>query len=104
MHRLVSVMKVFEGMEEEYKKRHDNIWPELNTLLKDYGVANYSIHLNNETNQLFSYLEVEDLNKYESLPENELMKKWWAYMEPVMETNTDNSPVSIPLSEVFYLA
>lgn len=104
MHRLVSVMKVFEGMEEEYKKRHDNIWPELSTLLKDYGVANYSIHLNNETNQLFSYLEVEDLNKYESLPENELMKKWWAYMEPVMETNTDNSPVSIPLSEVFYLA
>lgn len=103
MHRITSVMSLKENMEVEYKKRHDEIWPELQSLLKEHTVSNYSIHLHSSTNQLFAYLEVDDLDKYNQLPKHPLMKKWWEYMEEIMDTNPDSSPVSIPLLEVFYL-
>lgn len=96
-------MKLLKGFEEEYKKRHDAIWPELYALLKETGISNYYIYLDRETNSLFAVLDVIDSEALKNLPSNPVMKRWWAYMKDIMETNPDNSPVSFPLEKVFFL-
>lgn len=103
MQRIAFKMKLFKGCEEEYKRRHEIIWPELQQLLKASGVEDYSIFLDDETNFLFGVLKIQNPIKLEELPLQPVMKKWWAYMKDIMETNEDNSPVTIPLKEVFYL-
>jgi len=103
MQRVAFKMKLFKGQEDEYKNRHDAIWPELKILLKESGVADYSIFLDEENNILIGVLNVENTMKLDELPNHPVMKKWWAYMKDIMESNRDNSPVSVPLKEVFYL-
>ncbi|WP_026566554.1 L-rhamnose mutarotase [Bacillus sp. UNC41MFS5] len=103
MIRKASIMFVNRDSYDEYKRRHDEIWPELAAELKAHGAQNYSIFLEKETGRLFAYLEIENVEKWEQMSQTEICKKWWAYMEPIMETNPDNSPVSINLEEVFYL-
>jgi L-rhamnose mutarotase len=103
MKRIAFKMKLLKGCEEEYKKRHDAIWPELECLLKETGMEDYSIFLDEESLTLFGVLKINDREKLADLPANPVMKKWWAYMKDIMETNKDDSPVSVPLKEVFYL-
>ena len=91
------------GMEKEYQRRHAAIWPDLKQLLSDSGVSNYSIFWDKETNILFAYQEVEGDSGSQDLGNTEIVKKWWDYMADIMDVNPDNSPVSIPLSEVFYM-
>ena len=91
------------GMEAEYIRRHDAIWPELSALLKAAGVSNYSIHLDPETGVLFGYLEHRPDDTMAELPRDPVMQKWWAYMGDSMRTNPDGSPVSVDLIETFYL-
>ena len=104
MHRVAFKMKLFKGKEAEYKKRHDEIWPELVSLLKINGIEDYSIFLDKETNILFGVLKINDPELLKKLPGEPVMKKWWAYMKDIMESNPDNSPVSVSLEEVFYLS
>lgn len=104
MQRKAFKMFLLPGFEQEYKKRHDEIWPELAELLKQVGIQNYSIFLDTSTLTLFAYLEASDLSGLDSLPAQEIMKKWWAYMGDIMETNEDQSPVSVDIPAVFYLA
>ncbi len=103
MDRVAFKMKLFPGFEAEYKKRHDEIWPELVALLKETGISEYSIFLDEETNSLFGVLKAEDKALLDTLPTYAVMKKWWAYMGDIMASNPDNSPVSVPLTEVFFL-
>src|SRR6476469_9424091 len=103
MQRVAFKMKLFPGFEEEYKKRHNEIWPELVQLLKDTGVREYSIFLDEETNSLFGVLKIDEPQKLDNLPAQEVMQRLWKYMADVMESNPDHSPVSKPLKEVFYL-
>jgi L-rhamnose mutarotase len=103
MHRVAFRMKLFPGREAEYRKRHDEIWPELSALLKEKGISEYSIFLDETTNSLFGVLKAKDPAALDRLPEQEVMQRWWAYMADIMESNPDHSPVSIPLKEVFYL-
>ena len=102
MQRVAFRMKLFKGKEDDYKKRHDEIWGELKELLKQAGIRDYSIFLDEETNFLFGCLTINDAKKLDELPNEPVMKKWWAYMKDIMETNEDDSPISIPLKEVFY--
>jgi L-rhamnose mutarotase len=104
MDRVAFKMKLFTGCEAEYKRRHDEIWPELSALLKQTGISEYSIFLDEETGNLFGFLKAEDSQLLKSLPTQAIMQKWWAYMGDIMESNPDNSPVSVPLKEVFYLS
>ena len=101
--RIAFKMKLHRGQEVEYKRRHAELWPELKQLLKQTGIEDYSIFLDEETNILFGILKIEDVKLLEELPKHPVMKKWWAYMKDVMDSNPDSSPVSIPLKEVFYL-
>ena len=103
MKRLAFKMKLFPGNIAEYKKRHDELWPELTDLLHATGISDYSIFLDEETLDLFGVLRVEDEAAMDDLPHHPVMKKWWAYMRDMMECNEDNSPVSIHLKNVFYM-
>ncbi|MBS1576413.1 MAG: L-rhamnose mutarotase [Bacteroidetes bacterium] len=103
MPRVAFKMKLFKGQEAEYAKRHNAIWPDLKVLLKKAGIKEYSIFLDEETNILFGYLTIDNPEELDKLPADPVMKKWWAFMKDIMEANPDNSPVSIPLKEVFYL-
>jgi L-rhamnose mutarotase len=104
MERHAFKMFLAPGMEDEYKRRHDAIWPELSALLKEAGISNYSIHLDRETGALFGYLELTVPHGMDALPEHPVMKRWWQHMKDIMRTNPDGSPVALPLVEVFHLA
>ena len=91
------------GFEDEYQRRHAAIWPELKALLQGTGVKNYSIWWDKDTNILFAYQEVEGEEGSQDLGANPIVQKWWDYMADIMEVNPDNSPVSIPLDERFYM-
>lgn len=91
------------GFEVEYMKRHNDIWPELKQLLKDTGVSDYSIFWDKETNLLFGYQIVDGETSSQDLGKNPIVQKWWDYMADIMDTNCDNSPISIPLKEVFHI-
>lgn len=103
IYRVAFKMKLFKGCEQEYLKRHDALWPELEVLLKNSGISEYSIFLDENTLDLFGVLKSTDPKALYDLPSHAVMQKWWAYMKDIMESNPDNSPVSIPLKEVFYL-
>lgn len=95
-------MKLKPGFEVEYKKRHDAIWPELSKLLSESGIQDYSIFLDEETLILFAVQEISPDFDEEFLPNHPIVKKWWAYMADIMETNPDNSPITSSLKEVFH--
>ena len=102
--RVAFKMKLKDGHIEEYKKRHDEIWPELKELLSQSGIHDYSIFLDEETNTLFA---IHKLRQGEiaatDLGSNALVQRWWAMMADIMETHEDHSPVTVPLKEMFYL-
>ena len=103
MERVAFTMKLYPGQQEEYKRRHAEIWPELSALLTETGITDYSIFLDEETYTLFAIYQLKPGCTTENLPQQEIMKKWWAYMQDIMETNPDHSPVSKPLTEVFHM-
>jgi L-rhamnose mutarotase len=95
-------MKLKPGFEKEYQRRHDEIWPELSRELTRAGVYDYSIFLDEETHTLFAVQKLAEDNTADQLPHHPVVRKWWDYMADIMEVNADNSPVSIPLVEVFH--
>ena len=101
--RIAFKMKLKPGCAGEYKKRHDEIWPELSKLLKESGISDYSIFLDHETNTLFAVQKQDVDVSSPDLGENIIVKNWWKYMADIMETNEDFSPVTSPLTEVFHL-
>ena len=96
-------MKLKPGFEAEYKKRHDEIWPELSELISEAGVSDYSIFLDEATLTLFAVQKVADNNSADDLPSDPLVRKWWDYMADIMETHPDNAPICLPLVEVFHM-
>lgn len=96
-------MKLYEGQEVEYEKRHNQLWPEMKDMIHEYGGKNYTIFLDKETLTLFGYIEIEDEERWAKGADTAINRKWWDFMADIMETNPDNSPVSIDLKEVFHL-
>ena len=103
MKRAAFKMQLKKGFEAEYKKRHDEIWPELEKQISKVGIGDYSIFLDEETLVLFAVQILSDENTADDLPQMEIVKKWWSYMADIMDTNPDNSPVCKPLKEVFHM-
>ena len=103
MKRLAFKMQLKKGQKAAYEKRHREIWPELKKLLKEAGISEYSIFLDEETSTLFAFQKVAGNTGSQDLSTNSVVQKWWDYMADIMEVNPDNSPISIPLEEVFYL-
>ena len=103
MEKYAFKMRLNPGMRAEYQRRHDEIWPELVSLLKDAGVSDYSIHLDEDTNTLFGVLWRTDDHKMDDLPSHPVMRRWWDHMADIMETQADNKPVVTPLPSVFHM-
>ena len=103
MEKYAFKMQLHEGQLATYKQRHDDIWPELIELLKQAGVSDYSIYLDEDTHILFGVLWRQEDHTMDLLPLNPIMKKWWAHMGDIMQTNSDASPVATPLIPVFHL-
>jgi L-rhamnose mutarotase len=103
MQRAAFKMKLKSGFKDEYQKRHAAIWPELTKLLKANGISDYSIFLDEETNTLFAVQKQGGSSSSQDMGDSAIVKRWWAYMADIMETNPDSSPVSIPLPELFHL-
>ena len=101
--RIAFRMFLFPGQVAEYKRRHDAIWPELSALLKDAGVSDYSIYLDQEHHVLFATLRRRLDHTMDALPQHPLMQKWWAYMGDIMRSNADGSPVVEALPCMFHL-
>lgn len=102
MKRHAFKMKLKPGFEAEYRKRHDEIWPELSLALREAGVSDYSIFLDAETLTLFAVQKLASDHTADLLPSSPIVQKWWDHMADIMEVNPDNSPVCIPLCEVFH--
>lgn len=101
--RHVFRMRLHPGKAAEYRARHDAIWPELVTLLRDAGISDYSIHLDPETDLLIGVLVRRDDHKMDDLPDHPVMQRWWAHMADIMETDADGAPVAIPLVPMFHM-
>lgn len=95
------VMKLKPGQEAEYKRKHDEIWPEMVDLLKAQGVHNYSIYRYGLL--LFAYLEKPDGAPEQTDAANDVIRRWQKWMEPHMETLADARPVVEPVECVFRL-
>ena len=96
-------MAVHPGREAEYERRHDPIWPELESVLKEHGVDRYSIFLDPEDRSLFAYVEMEDEERWNAIAATDVCRRWWSHMREIMPSNEDDSPVSRELREVFHI-
>ena len=103
MIRKAFLMQLKPGSQFEYERRHNPIWPELEAVLKNHGVSNYSIFLDRKTDRLFAYAELESEDLWQRIAGTEVCRNWWAEMSEFMLTNEDDSPVSGELIEVFHL-
>jgi L-rhamnose mutarotase len=103
MIRKAVIMQVNPDMHVEYERRHNPIWADLKATLTSHGVHNYSIFIDEETHQLFGYVEVEDEARWDAIAQTEPCRRWWAYMKDIMPSNPDNSPISKDLREVFHM-
>lgn len=103
MRRVGFAMQLKPGSEAEYKRRHDEIWPELVAELERAGIRDYAIYLDPRTHTLYASQKVTEHNTTARLPETEIMQKWWAHMADLMETNPDSSPKVFELHEMFYM-
>jgi L-rhamnose mutarotase len=101
--RIAFRMNLNPGQAEAYRKRHDDIFPDLVAALKDAGISDYTIWLDPESNALFGTLVRADGHRMDDLPRLDVMKRWWAHMADVMQTHPDNVPVQVQLIPMFEL-
>ena len=97
--RLAWVMKLKPGHAAIYKRKHDEIWPEMLALMRRDGTRNFSIFRHGRL--LFAYLE-RDAPPMPGAPVDPVVWKWWEMMAPHMETNPDFSPWQEPPEEMFH--
>ena len=104
MIRKAFLMTLHPGAKSEYERRHNPIWPELQSVLLEHGVHSYSIFLHPETRQLFAYAEIEDEDRWNAIADTEVCRRWWAHMRELMAVNRDDSPATASLREAFHLS
>lgn len=96
-------MRLRPGMADEYRRRHESLWPEMRDMIRAHGGRNYSIFFDADTDTLVGYIEIEDEAKWAAGERTEICRRWWDYMAPLMAVNPDNSPVTRRLESVFHL-
>ena len=96
-------MSVHADRHDEYARRHNPIWEELETVLLEHGVRSYSIYLDTVTSDLFAYAEIESEERWKAIASTDVCRRWWRHMEDLMPSNPDSSPVSRELAEVFHI-
>jgi L-rhamnose mutarotase len=97
-------MRINPAGAQEYRRRHDEIWPKLVAALRKAGVVDYRIFLDEESGSLFAVLTRDGEHGMDGLAAKPVMREWWAMMADLMPIGTDGAPWSRPLNEVFHLA
>lgn len=103
MEQIAFLMRLKAGHEQEYQKRHSEIWPELSAALTAVGIRDYSIFLNPANGDLFAVLRLLPDNRRETLPSLPIMRRWWDYMADLMEVDANNKPIERPLIRIFHM-
>lgn len=80
MIRKAFVMQVNPDAHEEYQRRHNPIWPELEAVLKSHGAHNYAIYLDKARNLLFATVEIESEERWNAVASTDVCQRWWKYM------------------------
>lgn len=103
--KVAYTMKLKPGAADEYKRRHDEIWPEVVDLLREYGFSDFSIFLDEKTSTLFAIYKASTITtaSNDALRQTEVMQRWWAYMTDLVEFNEDQTPATQPLKMVFHM-
>lgn len=101
--QIAFTMRLKPGCADEYRRRHDAIWPELVALLRGAGISDYSIFLDPATGTLFAVLRRRDAAAVEALKAEPVMRRWWEMMADIMETHADGEPATVPLAPMFRL-
>ncbi len=102
MERYAWKAAVLPGKLEEYKRRHDNIWPEMKAVLAAAGIRNYTIW--NVGEELFGYYECGSVAEAARIQaESPVVDRWNEYMKDVMKMDMDPVTGAQPLMEqVFF--
>lgn len=103
MPRKAFLMRVHPDQHDEYVRRHNPIWAELENTLLAHGVREYSIFLDPDGGRLFGYVEIDDEAGWNAIAQTDVCRRWWTYMKDIMPSNPDHSPVTTELREVFRL-
>lgn len=103
MEQIAFTMQLRAGCADEYRRRHDALWPELAELLRAAGVGDYSIFLEPDSDKLFAVLRRPLAHGMDALPDHPLMQRWWRHMADLMETDAEHRPLSQALSPMFHL-
>ena len=96
-------MSVNTDRHDEYTRRHNPIWRELEDTLLSHGVQTYSIFLDPATSDLFAYAEIDSEDRWAAIANTEVCRRWWRQMRDIMPSNADDSPIARDLREVFHL-
>lgn len=103
MKRKAFKMYLKEGCEEEYVKRYNALWPDLKDLFKEKGIVDFSIYWDKESNCLYAYQIRSKSMDENSLNDSMIMRRWWEYISDIIETDSKNQPIVLPLEEMFHI-
>jgi len=103
MEQIAFTMQLLPGCAEEYRRRHDALWPELAALLHEAGVRDYSIFLDERSLTLYAVLRRTAGHTMDALPQHAVMQRWWRHMADLMVVHPDAMPVQRPLRPMFHL-
>lgn len=106
MERVCFLLKVKADRIEEYKRRHQDVWPDMLQALRETGWHNYSLFLRDD-GLLVGYFETPDLQAaLDGMAAREVNRRWQAEMAPFFEGLGDRRPDEgfLRLEQVFYLA
>lgn len=96
-------MSVHADCHDEYARRHQPIWRELEETLRAHGVQDYSIFLDPQTSDLFAYAVIDSEERWAAIAATDVCRRWWQHMRDLMPANPDDSPVARDLREVFHI-
>jgi len=98
------VLHLKPGQEEEYLRRHHEIWPEMQALLLARGVIHYEISLHRASHLLFAFIVRRRDHSMAELPDHPVTRRWRAYMADILEIESGTKPIIDPLIRMFSLS
>ena len=105
MQRYAFIFRIKPELKDEYRKDHDEIWPDMAEAIRKSGIRNYSIYFRKD-GTLFAYLEAEDpVAAFAHIEKQEVNGRWQEAMDRyfIKEDTTILGPEMEELEEVFHI-
>ena len=103
MERILFTMEIFPGTEAEYKRRHDEIWPEMVEALRDSGVANYSLF--RRGTEIIAYAECtpDAVTAFRTAGATDVNRRWATWFQDVISRISDADGNLLRVEEVWHM-